>query len=229
MQARDVMTTNVISVSRDSPIHQVVGLLLKFRISAVPVLDEAGKVVGIVSEGDLLRSEGAEQPKARHPWWLTAFYGRQTMAYEKAHGRTAGEVMTHLVITVDEDMPLNEIAALLERHIKRVPVLQEGRLVGIVSRANLLHGMANTIVEHHEPGAAKDRKLREELVKLLLTKSELDAVLINVTVNGGNIRLWGEVENSEQTATVEGTAKSLPGVKSVENNLSLGPMSGVPV
>jgi hypothetical protein len=83
-------------------------------------------------------------------------------------------------------------------------VLKEGRLVGIVSRANLLHGMAHTIVGHHEPGAAKDRRLRDEVVKLLLAKHELHTVLIDVTVSGGNIRLWGVVENGEQAATAEG-------------------------
>jgi osmotically-inducible protein OsmY len=108
-------------------------------------------------------------------------------------------------------------------------VLSDGRLAGIVSRANLLHGLASTIVDHHEPGAAKDRRLREELVKILLDKRELDTVLVNVTVSDGNVRLWGVVENADQAAAAESAAKILPGVKSVENNLGPGPMSGVPV
>jgi CBS domain-containing protein len=152
MQAKDIMTVNVISVSEDSHVHEVVRLLLKYRISAVPVVDGARKVVGIVSEGDLLRPEGARGARTQRPWWLEAVFAGQTVAYEKAHGRTAGAVMTRNVFTVDEDTPLNEIAELLERHhIKRVPVLSGGRLAGIVSRANLLHGLANTIVEHQSP------------------------------------------------------------------------------
>jgi CBS-domain-containing membrane protein len=139
-------------------------------------------------------------------------------------------VMTRNVITVDEDAPLHEIAGVLERHhIKRVPVLSGGKLAGIVSRANLLHGLANTIVEHHEPGAAKDRQLRAELVKTLLDRHELDRALVNVTVNDGNVRLWGVVENAGAAAAAESAAKTLPGVKSVENNLGPGPISGVPV
>ena len=103
--------------------------------------------------------------------------------------------MTRNVVTADEDMPLNQIAELLERrHIKRVPVVKAGRLTGIVSRANLLHGLASTIIAHHEPGAARDRHLRDELVKILLDKHKLDTVLVNVTVNDGNVRLWGVVE-----------------------------------
>ena len=183
MQAKDIMTVNVISVSEDTPVHEVVGLLLKYRISAVPVVDSARKVVGIVSEGDLLRPEGASRAGTRRPWWLEAVFAGQPVAYEKAQGRTAGAVMTRNVITVDESTPLNEIAELLERHhIKRVPVLSDGRLAGIVSRANLLHGLANTIVEHHEPGAAKDRQLRHELMKILLDEHKLDTVFVNVTV-----------------------------------------------
>lgn len=230
MRAKDVMTENVISVSEASPIHEVVGLLLKYRISAVPVVDGERKVVGIISEGDLLRPEAASRTTMRRPWWLEAVSAGQTVSYEKAHGRTAGMVMTRNVVAVDENTPLNEIARLLEHHhIKRVPVLSNGGLVGIVSRANLLHGLANTIIDHHEPGAAQDRQLRNELMKILLSKPELDGVLVNVTVTDGNVRLWGVVENADEAAMAESAAKLLPGVKAVENNLHPAPMSGVPV
>jgi len=230
MQAKDIMTTNVISVPEDAPVHEVVGLLLKYRISAVPVVDSARKVVGIVSEGDLLRPEGASRAEMRGPWWLEAFFAGLPVTYEKAQGRTAGAMMTRNVITVDENTPLNEIAELLERHhIKRVPVVSEGRLAGIVSRANLLHGLANIIIDHHEPGAAKDRQLRHELMKILLDEHKLDPVFVNVTVSDGNVRLWGVVENADEATAAESAAKGLPGVKSVENNLGPGPMSGVPV
>jgi len=230
MQAKDIMTVNVVTVSEDTPVHEIVSVLLRYRISAVPVIDGARKVVGIVSEGDLLRGEGTSRTSVRHPWWLEAVFVGQTVTYDKARGRRAGAVMTRNVITVDEDAPLNEIAELLERHhIKRVPVLSGGKLAGIVSRANLLHGLANTIVDHHEPGAAKDRQLRNELVKVLLSKHELDTALVNVTVADGNVRLWGIVENADQAAAAETAAGSLPGVKSLVNNLGTGPVSGVPI
>jgi CBS domain-containing protein len=238
MEAKDVMTVNVISVAEDSPVHEVVGLLLKYRISAVPVVDSAQTVLGIVSEGDLLRPEGTTDRGIRSSWWLEAFFSGQPaalfagqpVAYESAHGRTAGAVMTRNVVTVDENMPLNEIAELLERHhIKRVPVLRDGKLAGIVSRANLLHGLANSIVDHHEPGSAKDRQLRHELMKILRDEHKLDPVFVNVTVSDGNVRLWGVVENADEAAVAETATKALPGVKSVENNLGLSPMSGVPV
>ena len=230
MQAKDIMTANVITVLEDTPVHEIVGLLLKYRISAVPVIDRTQKVVGIVSEGDLLRGEGTSRARVRHPWWLEAVFVGQTVAYDKARGARAGAVMTRNVITVEEDTPLNEIAELLERHhIKRVPVLKDGKLTGIVSRANLLQGLANTIVDHHEPGAANDRQLRNELVKTLLAKHELDTALVNVIVTDGNVQLWGTVENASQAAAAETAAKSMPGVKSLTNHLGTGPISGVPV
>ena len=177
-----------------------------------------------------MRDEGTSRARVRHPWWLEAVFVGQTVAYDKARGARAGAVMTRNVITADEDTPLNEIAELLERHhIKRVPVLKDGKLAGIVSRANLLHGLANTIVDHHEPGAAKDRQLSNELVKMLLGKHELDTALVNVTVTDGNVRLWGIVENAGQAAAAETVAKSLPGVKWLINNLGTGPISGVPL
>jgi CBS domain-containing protein len=230
MRAKDVMTVNVVTVSENTPVHEIVRLLLKYRISAVPVVDSTRRVVGIVGEGDLLRPEGTSRGWRKGSWWLEAFFTGGALSDEKAYGRTAGAVMTRDVITVSEDTPLNEIAEVLERHhIKRVPVLADGSLVGIVSRANLLHGLADTIVEHHEPGAARDRQLRHELIKVLIGGNILDSVLVNVTVNHGKVRLWGVVENAAQAAAAEAAARSLPGVKSVENNLGPGPISGEPV
>ena len=107
MRAKDIMTVNVISVSEDTPVHEIMRLLLKYRISAVPFVDSMRKVVGIVSEGDLLRGEGTSQPRSQHPWWLEAVFVGQTVVYDKAHGRRAGAVMTRNVITVDQDTPLN--------------------------------------------------------------------------------------------------------------------------
>jgi CBS-domain-containing membrane protein len=228
MQAKDIMTVNVISVSETTPVHEIVQLMLKYHISGVPVIDDVRNVVGIVSEGDLLVSETTSAGR-RRPWWLDTFLGER-VGYEKAHGRTASEIMTSKVVTVDEDTPVHQIAELLERHhIKRVPVLSGGKLAGIVSRANLLHGLANTIVEHHEPGAEKDRELRRRLMKSLLDNRQLETVLVNITVQDGNVRLWGMVESVDQAAAVGNAAKALSGVKSVENNLGTGPMSGVPI
>lgn len=138
--------------------------------------------------------------------------------------------MNRPVVTVTEDTPLEEIARILERrHIKRVPVLREDRLVGIVSRANLLHGLANDIIEQHEPGAAADRALRARVVDALGHEPLLASMLVNVTVNDGAVTLWGVVENDAQRDAAERAARTAEGVRSVENNLGPGPVSGLPM
>lgn len=228
MQAKDVMTSPVISVSEQTRVHDVVRLLLEHRISALPVTDARQRVVGMISESDLLRAP--EQVRGKQVWWLTALMLGGTLDYERIHGSTAGDVMNRPVVAVAEDAPLNEIAKLLERrHIKRVPVLRDGRLVGIVSRANLLHGLASDIIEQHEPGAGADRAVRAHLVDALQREPLLASRLINVTVSDGVVALWGTVENDAQHDAATRIAQAVAGVTSVENNLGPEPVSGVPI
>ena len=228
MQAKDVMTTPVVSVAEQTRVHEVVRLLLDHRISAVPVLDRDERVIGMVSEGDLLL--GPEAVGGKQAWWLSVLMLGGTLDYERIHSSTAGDVMNRPVVTVEEDTPLTEIARVLERrHIKRVPVVKDGKLVGIVSRANLLHGLANDIIEQHEPGAAADRAVRVGVVNALRQESPLTSLLINVTVKDGVVTLWGVVDNDSQRDAAEQAAMSISGVTSVENNLGPGPVSGLPI
>jgi CBS domain-containing protein len=228
MQAKDVMTSKVISVSDDTPVHDIVRLLVKHRISAVPVVNANQQVVGIVSEGDLLSDTDGVAPKSA--WWLAAVMLGGAPDFDKLHSSTAGEVMTLRVITVQENASLAEIARILERnHIKRVPVVRDDRLVGIVSRANLLHGLANDIIEQHEPGAAEDRAIRARVVDALGHQTSLDSHIINVTVNGGVVALWGVVDGEHERATAERIAEGVSGVQSIQNNLGPGQISGLPM
>ena len=228
MQAKDVMTTPVISVLEETRVHDLVRLLLEHRISALPVVDEDQNVVGMVSEGDLLLTP--EAARGKQAWWLSALMLGGTLDYDRIHSSTAADVMNRPVVTVTEDTPLEEIARILERrHIKRVPVLREGKLVGIVSRANLLHGLANEIIEHHEPGAAADRSLRARVVDALRQEPQLASLLMNVTVNDAVVKLWGVVDNDSQRDAAERAARSTDGVRLVENNLGPGPVSGLPI
>ena len=124
---------------------EVAETLLASRISAVPVIGERGELVGIVSEGDLMRRSEARTER-RRAWWLEAFKGRTTLAndYVQANAQKVADIMTRNVVTATPDTPLGEIAALLERHhIKRVPVVRNGKVVGIVSRANLIQALAS--------------------------------------------------------------------------------------
>jgi len=146
MKARDVMVSPVITVKPSSSVKEVAKTFLERRISAAPVVDDQGKLVGIVSEGDLMHR--AEAGTERHrSWWLRALTAEETLAaeYVKAHARKVADVTTRDVITATADTPLHEIAVLLEKNsIKRVPIVKNGQLVGIVSRANLIQAVAST-------------------------------------------------------------------------------------
>jgi CBS domain-containing protein len=145
--AREVMTSPVIYVMTETPLKEVAAAMLRARISAVPVVGGGGQLVGMVSEGDLIQRRRGEG-SARRSWWLDLFEadaaeGEEFLEYLRRHGLRARDVMTRDVITVDENMPIARVAELLDaKHIKRVPVLREGRMIGIVSRADLLRALA---------------------------------------------------------------------------------------
>lgn len=229
MRAYDIMTQEVISVSLDTELRDIAGLLLEHRISALPVLAEDGRVLGIVSEGDLMRrvETGTERRKS---WWLREFFsaGMSASDYIKTHGRKAAEIMTPNPITIDEDTPLDEIASLLEKHhIKRVPVVRDGRLVGIVSRANLLQALATGLGRDEPASSADDREIREAILRELSAKTEVMVSRLNVVVSDGQVQLWGLVESPKEKMVVQVAAENVPGVTGVENNLGFMPHGGM--
>lgn len=224
MQAADIMTTDVVTVEPETEIRTIVDLLLKNRISAVPVVDGDRKVLGIVSEGDLMRR--IEGGTGRHQsWWLGLMTGDADRAkdFVKTHGQRASEVMTRDVVSVDEHAELGEIARILEeKHIKRVPVVRDGRLVGIVSRSNLLQALAAKGIAR--PVVARDdRGIRETLLKILPKQAGVDTSLINIIVVDGVVELWGLSDSEEQRTAAGLAASEIEGVKSVQNNLGLAP------
>lgn len=225
MQATDVMTTKVVTAQPDTKVQAIVNLLLKYRISAVPVVDADNHIVGIVSEGDLMRR--TENDTERRPsWWLEAIFSKQKDAgdYIKSHGRKAENVMTRNVVTITEETPLHEIARLLEKHkIKRVPVTHNGELVGIISRANLLQGLAAKTSESTSAISSDDKTIREKLLFELSEEVRLDRAMINVIVNKGAVQLWGIVNSEIEKQAAGVAAENVPGVKTVENYLGRVP------
>ena len=223
MKARDIMVSPVITVASHASIKEVAKLFLERRISAVPVVDGQGKLVGIISEGDLLhRSEtGTERQR---PWWLTTFTGQDTLAaeYTKAHARKVVDVMTHDIITAGPDAPLNEIATLLEKNsIKRVPIVKDGQLIGIVSRANLVQAVASAPTRLNIP--LSDTMIRDKLLAHLRAQDWAHTFLLNATVNDGVVDLWGLVNSDAERAAIRVAAESIPGVRAVNDNLSMRP------
>jgi CBS domain-containing protein len=165
MNASDVMVTDVITVKPTSTVPEVAALLLANRISAVPVVDNAGKLVGMVSEGDLLRRSEADTGHER-AWWLQLLMSRESLAaeYVREHSRRVADIMTRGVISTEPGTPVADVATLLERHrIKRVPIVQNGKVVGIVSRANLIQALATLREKLTTPPSIADTELREKI------------------------------------------------------------------
>lgn len=223
MQAIDIMTPKVVSVGPDTEVRDIAQLLLKHRISAVPVVDKDRQLIGIVSEGDLMRRV-KDEGDHRDAWWLSLFTGGKDAGdYVKAHGRKAHEVMTANPLSVAENTPLHTIARMLEKHhIKRVPVLREGKLVGIVSRANLLQGIANAAVAPTQ-SPKDDRQIREAILNEIENNTGVQVEGISVIVDGGAVEVWGLVESLEQKQAVTVAAENVPGVSHVENHLGMMP------
>ena len=223
MRATDVMVTNVITVRSDTSVREIAEILLANRISAVPVLDKAGNMVGIVSEGDLIHR--VEVGTERHPsWWLEFMAGKQTLAQEfiKSHARRAADLMTRNVITVKADTPLGELASLLEKHrIKRVPVVDDsGKIIGIVSRANLVQALINLRPEIASDKTIGDSVLRGNILAQLRSEPWWPGG-VEITVRSGDVELWGIVESQVQKDAIRIAIEVMPGVRTVSDNLSV--------
>ena len=213
MQARDVMVSPVITVGKIATVRDVAKILLEKRISAVPVVDNVGKVIGIVTESDLMhRAEaGTERP---YSWWAHFLAGDATMAadYIKSHATRIEDVMTTDVVTANPETLLHEIAMLFEeRQIKRVPIVNnDGDLVGIVSRANLIQAVASARpkLEMTLPDSTIRQKLLDELKK----KSWAHTHNLGVTVTNGVVDLWGYAASADQRGVIRVAAEAIPGV-----------------
>jgi CBS domain-containing protein len=224
MKAADVMVTNVITVGPEACVHDVAHLLLTNWISAMPVVDADGKILGIVSEGDLMRRAEAGTGR-RRSWWLAILTGRETLVaeYVKEYSRKVTDVMTRNVVTVTPETPLHDIATQLEKNgIKRVPVVKNGKLVGIVSRANLLQALAS-LRKQIEGGAPNDPMTRESVVARLKAEPWARTSLINVIVQDGTVELWGVVDSQTEKKAVCVAAEVTPGVRAVNDNLIIRP------
>jgi CBS domain-containing protein len=221
MQARDIMTTKVVTVAPETRVEEIARLLLERRISGVPVVDADARLVGIVTEGDLMRRPDIGTERHRG-WWLRLFGDERERAaeYARAHGSRADEVMTRNVVTVGEETTVDEIARLLEAHrIKRVPVVRGGKLVGIVSRANLLHSLAARPAPAPAEARGDDRTIRAEIARVLDREDLATHGPLNVTVTHGVAELWGLVESEEERLAIRVAVENVPGVVAVRDNL----------
>ncbi len=227
MRARDVMAFPVITVKPNSSIEEVAKTFVQRRISGAPVVDDNGKLIGVVSEGDLMfRSEiGTERP---HPYWFLEYAGKEHLAaeYVKTRARKVADVMTRKVIAATPDTSLNEIAALFENNsIKRVPIVENHELVGIVSRANLIQALASA--QPHLDIAPSDMVLRTTFLQHLAGQRWADALLLNVIVHDGVVEVWGVVNSDAEKQAIRVAAESMGGIRAVIDHLIVEPREAV--
>ena len=224
MNAADIMTPNVITARPDTPLAELIDLMLKNRISGLPVVDD-GIIVGIVSEGDLLRrAETGTERRRSQLLELVSSTGTAAAAYVRTHGRKAGEIMTTDLVTVTPDTPIAKIADILEsKRIKRVPVVLEGKVLGIVTRANLLKALATQL--HAEPPlfSSDDRSIRLALwEEFRHHKWASQVAQFDVTVRDGVVHLWGIVRGEDHRRAFIVAAENAPGAKGVVDHLEDG-------
>ncbi len=228
MRAHQIMTRSVISVTPDDTILEAANIMLQRHVSGLPVVDKAGKLVGIVSQGDFLRRSeiGTQRKRGR---WLKFLLGAGTTAtdYVREHGHKVSEVMTRDPITITEDTPLEEIVTSMETNgVKRLPVLRGDKLVGIVSRANLLQAVASLAHEIPDP-TADDDHIRGRIIAAI-DNNDWSPFGLNVVVRDGIVHLSGVIteERSRQAAIV--AAENVTGVKKVHDHLCwVDTMSGM--
>ena len=221
MRAMDVMTNAVITVDENASVPSAAKLMAKHGISAVPVVDRENRVIGMVSEGDLLhRAEiGTEH---RRSWWLEMASSTNKLAgdYIKSHSGKVKDVMTRDVWSVTEETPVADIAVLLETNrIKRVPVLRDGQLIGIVSRANLVRALAMTVTEVADGAETDDRSIRDKLLAALKAQKWAEVSPANVTVKDGVVHLWSSYLSERERRALIVAAENTAGVQGVEDHM----------
>lgn len=221
MKAQEVMTREVVTVLPDASVKAIADLLVKHRVSALPVVDSRGNVVGIVSEGDLIRRpEIAGEPLLT--WWASMISSKEARArdYVRTHGETARTVMTKDVVAVGPDTTVAEIVRLMEKHrIKRTPVVQDGALVGIVSRGDLLRPLSESLASAGAEASPDDKAL-QAAIERKFREQGWDTPWLNISVKDGVVRLSGIVESREIRRALEVAARGVVGVKEVKAHFS---------
>jgi CBS-domain-containing membrane protein len=223
MKAQDIMTRDVITVRPDTSVRDIAALMVEKHISGVPVLTGDDKIIGMVSQSDLLhRAEVGTERKRK--WWFRLFADSNALAreYAKAHGLKAHDVMSRYVVTVRDDAELRDVADILDNHrIKRVPVVQKGHLVGIVTRGDLVRALSQVQISK----AVKkidNAALHKTLHDRIRTQSWINESYISLTVDDGVVELWGFVDTADQHNALRALVEETEGVSRVDDKISVG-------
>lgn len=221
MKALDVMSSPVIAVSPEADVVDAVQLMLRNRISGLPVVDERHRLVGLLSEADLLRRPEMGTTRKQTPWF-DAFFGpaKSAREYVRSHGLKVRDVMTHKPITIDGGARLDEVVHLMEtRGVKRLPVTRRGKVAGIVTRADLLRVFASV---HRDASRTlkSDIEIRRRILEDIAAQSWSSGAVVDVVVRKGTVDLWGTIMDASQREALTTLARSVRGVKRVYDHLA---------
>jgi CBS domain-containing protein len=229
LTAADVMQNHVLTVNSHVSIADAARIMLRNRVSGLPVIDWEGRLVGIVTEGDLLRRSEIGTGRRRSRWLeLLLGPGYAAAEYTAEHGRKVSEVMSDHVVAVVPRTPLAEIVALMEQHhIKRVPVLSGQKLIGILSRADLLRALVEAAVEF-QVTVADDLQIREQVQHAVDQERWSPRATIKIDVQNGIVKLSGCITDDRERTALTVLAENVPGVKKVIDELVwVEPLSGM--
>ncbi|WP_095087765.1 CBS domain-containing protein [Mesorhizobium sophorae] len=218
MLVKDEMTTEIVKISPDNSVRQAAKVMLDNHVSGIPVVDDDGHLVGIISEGDLIRRTELGSGGVASPAEMAMPAEERASAYVKRSSWKVGDAMTHDPITIDEEAPLTQVAKLMqERGIKRIPVTRAGELVGIVSRADLLRVI---LTAKRDETAAGDDAIQRSIAIRLGENTGLEGLDVKVIVDDGIVHLWGNVETTECRRAARTVAESVRGVRGVVEHFS---------
>jgi CBS domain-containing protein len=222
MNAAELMTRDVVTIGPEAPLADAIRLMLKFRVSGLPVVDGAGRLIGLLTEGDLLHriETGTDAPRMG---WFQAIVARGRLAeqYVHTHGRRVQDVMTRDVVTVREESPVADIVRVMEsKHFRRVPVVDGEHLVGVVSRSDLVHVLGTLLGKEALPDKS-DREIQACILAEMERHRWASGRSVQVTVINGIVELHGDIFDERMRSAMRVIAEAIPGVKAVEDDLTL--------
>jgi CBS domain-containing protein len=220
MHVKDVMTTKVVSISSQATIASAISLMQSSNVSGLPVVDALGKLVGVLSEGDLLRRIELGTDKTVH--WLDWLFrpGHLADAYKHTHGRRVEEIMSVDVCAIDKNLPLEAAVDLMQkRHIKRLPVIDGTKLVGIITRADFVRALATLVFKASEEGVISDAEIRTRILSELNAESWASKGTVDAEVANGVVQLRGTIFDERERDAIRVAAENVIGVQAVHDHL----------
>jgi CBS domain-containing protein len=230
MRVKDVMTKNVVSVSPQATVAEALDTMTRSNLSGLPVIDDAGSLVGVVSEADFMRRSelGTEKPGSH---WLESIFlpGKAAEIYARAHARRVEEIMSTDVATVLESASLDEAVAVMEkRRIKRLPVLSEGKVVGMLTRADFVHALALFLREPYDQALISDSEINQRIRAEMQAQLWAPTASVDIAVKDGVVSLRGVLTDERERNAIHALVENVEGVRMVHDQMVWAePFSGM--